>query len=396
MAESAQSDPQKAIAEPTQRAPEKANAEPAQPGPQDAAAEPTQPNQVRKIAVIVLGLIVVLFVYGVVADRASPYTSQATVQAFVVGIAPEVPGRVIEVAVQDNQFAKGGDLLFRIDPASYEIALRQAEARLAGVSQTIGANTAGVASAQARLVEAKARLENVREQTGRVFTLVKSGVYAQARGDQAKAQLDASQAEVSQAEAELERARQNLGPEGAENPQLREALSALEQAKLNLLRTSVFAPADGLVTNLTLTVGHYAATGQPALTFIDINTIWVAAAFRENSLEHMIAGSRAEVVFDVLPGRVFAAKVQSVGWGVAQQSGESSSRGGLPTIKNQSGWIREPQRLWVRLELLTARPPRGVKMGSQVNVIVYASDDVITRSLGWFWIRVVAVLTFLS
>jgi multidrug resistance efflux pump len=359
-------------------------------------AEATERSPVRKTAAIVLGLIVALFAYGVVADRCSPYTSQATIQAFVVGIAPEVSGTVIEVAVKDNQFAKGGDVLFRIDPASYEIAVRQAEARLAGVSQTIGASTAGVASAQARLVEARAKLVNMREQTGRIFDLVKSGVYAKARGDQATAQLDAAHASVAEAEAELERARQNLGPEGANNPQLREALAALELAKLNLLRTTALAPTDGLVTNLALSVGQFAATGQPALTFVDISTVWLIAAFRENSLENMARGSRAEIVFDVLPGRVFAAKVDSISWGAAQKEGAGASKGGLPTIHTQSGWIREPQRYWVRIELLSARPPWGVKVGSQANVIVYASDDVVTRSIGWLWIRTVALLTFLS
>jgi multidrug resistance efflux pump len=113
-------------------------------------------DPVRRWTLIVLGVIVVIFLYSIIADRMTPYTSQAIVQAYVVRVAPEVAGRVLELGVVDNQKVKAGELLFRIDPQPYEIALKQAEARVDGVGQNIGANTAGVASAQERLIEARA------------------------------------------------------------------------------------------------------------------------------------------------------------------------------------------------------------------------------------------------
>ena len=90
-------------------------------------------DPVRRWTLIILGLIVILFFYSIIADRLTPYTSPATVQAFVVRMAPEVAGRVIEVNVADNQRVKGGDVLFRLDPQPFELALQQAEAKLAGV-----------------------------------------------------------------------------------------------------------------------------------------------------------------------------------------------------------------------------------------------------------------------
>ena len=203
----------------------------------------------------------VLFLYSIFADRLTPYTSQATVQAFVVRMAPEVAGRVIEVNVTDNQRVKGGDVLFRIDPEPFELALQQAEAKLAGVGQSIGANTAAVSSAQERLIEAKAKRDNVREQASRILQLVEKGVYAKARADQATKEIEVAEAEVREAEAEVERARQELGPQGNDNPQFREALAAVEQAKLNLVRTTVLAPSDGVITNLQLTDGEFVAVG---------------------------------------------------------------------------------------------------------------------------------------
>ena len=225
-------------------------------------------------------------------------------------MAPEVAGRVIEVNVVDNQRVTAGDVLFRIDPQPFTIALQQADAKLAGVGQSIGASTAAVSSAQERLVTAQAKRDNTREQVARIFELVEKEVYAKARADQATAQIQSAEAGVREAEAELERAKQELGPQGADNPQFREALAAVEKAKLDLLRTTVVAPSDGVITNLQLTDGEFVAVGQAALTFIDASDVWINANFRENSLENVKPDDPVELVLDTLPGRIFAAKVR--------------------------------------------------------------------------------------
>ena len=126
--------------------------------------------------------------------------------------------------------------MFRIDPQPFTLALEQAEAKLAGVGQTIGASTAAVTSAQERLIEAEAKRDNVREQANRVLQLVEKGVYAKARKDQANKEIEVAEASVREAASEVERARQELGPQGSDNPQFREALAAVEQAKLDLLQ----------------------------------------------------------------------------------------------------------------------------------------------------------------
>lgn len=151
-------------------------------------------DPVRRWTLIVLGAIVVIFLYSIIADRMTPYTSQAIVQAYVLRVAPEVPGHVVELGVIDNQKVNAGELLFRIDPEPYQIALKQTEARVDGVGQTIGANTAGVASAQERLVEVRAQRDNTVEQAKRVLELVQKGVYAKAREDRAKAEIEAAEA----------------------------------------------------------------------------------------------------------------------------------------------------------------------------------------------------------
>jgi len=208
-----------------------------------AAPPPSKPTDpVRRWTLITLVLCVLLFGWTLVADRLTPYTSDASVRTFVVRIAPEVSGKVIEVAVRDNQIARTGDLLFRIDPTLFRIAVERAEAKLVAAGQSIGASTAAVDAAQAQLVQEIAQRDNVRQQAARVFELVRGGIYPPARGDQARSQWETAQAQIQRAEASLEQARQALGPQGADNPQIREALATLEQARLDLTRTTLLAP----------------------------------------------------------------------------------------------------------------------------------------------------------
>ena len=353
------------------------------------------PNPVRKWTLVVLALCVVFLLYSLIADRLTPYTSQAVAQAYIVGIAPEVAGRIIEVDVEDNQLVKAGQTLFKIDTEPYQIAVEQAEAKLATVGLTVGASTAGVASAEAELAEMTARRDNTRDQTARVFELVKKGTYAAARGDTALAESKAAEAALQQAKAELDRARESLGPKGADNPQLREAMAALQQARLDLTHTDVLAPSDGLVTNLQLTTGQYAAQGQSLLAFIDIRDYWVSAEFRENSLGNVKPGDQAEITFDVLPGRIYRGTVENIGWAVARGQTGAGSMGALPTVKNETGWVRDPQRFPVRIDVAGKAPP-GVRHNAQANVIIYAGGNPITDGIGWFWIRLVSLLSYVT
>ncbi|MGH8431909.1 MAG: HlyD family secretion protein, partial [Solimonas sp.] len=230
-------------------------------------------------------------------------------QAYVVRMAPDVNGRVEKVNVVDNQIARTGDVLFEIDRERYEIAVESAKAQLASAGLSVGASTAALASAEARLAEAEAKLTNTQEQTARIFEMVKKGVYAQARADQATAGLDAALADVDRAKADVEEARQNLGPQGADNPQIRQAEAALRTAARNLVDTILRAPSDGVVTNLQLAPGQFAAAGQAVLTFIDAEAIWIECEFRENNLEHMKVGDPADIVLDIRPGRIYPGKV---------------------------------------------------------------------------------------
>lgn len=250
------------------------------PPPQETAPNA---NPLRNVALTVVLLALILFVLSVFMERRTPSSSQAQVQAYVVGIAPEVTGRVVEVNVTDNALVEPEQVLFRIDPARFQIAVTEAEAALARVGQSIGASTAQVDAVQARLVQAQASRDNAGEQLGRATELTKRGVYAKTKLDEAQLEFDQAQAAVTAAEADLVSAQANLGPAGNDNPELKQALAALERAQLDLLRTTARAPSTGVVTNLQLSIGKVVSAGQSAMTFIDVGTVWIAAAFKENS-----------------------------------------------------------------------------------------------------------------
>jgi multidrug resistance efflux pump len=361
----------------------------------EPTAAPAPRNPLRRIALIVVLLALILFVMSIFMERRTPSTAQAQVQAYIVGIAPEVTGRVVDVGVADNSRVEADQVLFRIDPARYELAVSEAEAALASVGQSIGASTATVDAAQAKLVQIQVDRDNLRDQYARASELVKRGVYSQSRFDTAKSAYDQAEAAVSVAQADLAKAREQLGPTGENNPQLRAALAGLEKARLDLLRTVVRAPSAGVVTNLQLTIGKVVSAGQPAMTFIDAGTIWISAAFKENSLEWVAVGNRAEVLFDALPGQLFPATVESVGFGVSQGSTDPST--GLPTIRNDSGWVQEAQRFPVRLTIAEAeRPKGGVRYGSQATVVIYTGDNPVTNAWGSLSIRIQSVLTYVN
>lgn len=365
----------------------------------DASPPPAQAsNPVRRIMLIALGLLALLFVYDVISDRITPYTSQATIDTFLVQIAPEVTGQVDYVGVTDNATVKKGQLLFRIDREPFEIALRSAEANLAVALQAAGVSAVEIGVAQAQLQRYRADLAASRE-LGRIVTnLVDKRALAVTNGIRARADIAKTEADVVRAEAEVERARRNLGAAGNNNPKVQQALAAMQQAQLDLDNTTVTAPADGVVTNLRLSAGQFVNRGQPLLSFIKHGPRWISAAMRENQLGNLRTGNKVLVVLDDAPGRVLTGRLESIGWGITQ--GDEAPTGQLPDVQPAAGWLREPQRFPVRIVLSPPNEDDAARAtgrsGAQANVIIFTDPDSILNPIGRLWIRIVAMMSYLQ
>ena len=385
-------------------APEATSA-PASGGAKDAAPSGAPPNntaagapRVRKIVRTTLAVLLALFVYHLFADRITPYTSQATIDTFLVQIAPEITGPVVAVGVRDNNQVKKGQVLFRIDPASFQIALRSAEANLAVAMPGADATEADKPVADAQLRRTRVDLAASQQLGKIVLDLSAKRALSETSAIRARADIAKTQAEITRAEAEAERARIRLGEAGNDNAQVRQALAAVEQARLDLRRTTVVAPADGAVTNLRLAPGQFVSRGQPVLSFMAAGPRWVTAAMRENQLGNIAPGNRAFVTFDDRPGEVFPAHVESVGWGVTQ--GGEVPTGQLPTVDAPTGWLREPQRFPVRIVLdppseNSKKLPPG-RSGAQASVVVLTRERSVMNPLSRLWIWVISKFSYLQ
>ena len=355
-------------------------------------------NPMRKIILVALGLLLLLFAYHVLSERYTPYSSQARVETFLTQVAPEVAGDVLEVGVKDNSAVRKGQLLFRIDPEPYQVAIRSAEANLSVALQAADVSVADIAAAQAQLRKQSVDLAASRELGGIVTDLVGQHALAETQGIRARAEVAKTQADVTRAAADLRKARANLGAPGMRNPKVRQALAALDQARLDLRNTEVRSPADGIVTNLRLAPGQYVAPGQPLLSFLESGPRWISADLRENQLGNVRPGQDVTIALDILPGKLFRGKVHSVGWGVSQ--GDEAPTGQLSAMPADAGWLRDPQRFPVRILVLPDEAKEaGIDLGrsgAQANVLIFTSDKSLLNPIGKLWIKIVALLSYLQ
>lgn len=351
-------------------------------------------NPVRRFSVILLLIIALLFVWYIASDRVTPSTDQARVHAWVVPITPKVSGKVKKVMVAQDQQVEAGDLLAVIDPVKYEIAVVRAEAALELAGQAIGAGTASVNTAQAKVVEAVTKLEEYRVQAARLVSAAEKGAVARATADSAVAERSKAESQLKSAEAELERTKQELGVEGQENPRIRDALAALRQARIDLADTKIYAPAKGGITNLKIAVGYYAKAGVPLMTFVAFEDHWIQAFFRENSIGNMQIGDKVEVVLDMMPGKVHQGTVASIGYAVKQSS--YGAAGDAITVKAHGGWLRDAQRFPVTIHLDDENSALGKRfLGGQADVQVYTNEGGwLMKGLGKLWIRTMSKLTY--
>ena len=355
----------------------------------------------KEIVKIVTTSVIVLAAVGMVAYKYQdyikyPWTRDGMVRAHVVEIAPRVSGEIVRVPVRNNQLVKKGDLLFEIDPRTFQVTVDLLRAQLdnmrdliKSMAEQVEGLKVDVKQHEAALDEAKSEVEGAaaEEQDARLSVerakdLVASGTITQADFDNrnaafqtALAKLHEARGRVSQMAAALSQARDdvargiaNLGAPGEDNPRLRRASLDLEAAQLNLGFTKVRAPADGYVTNLLLHVGDSAVADQPIMAVIDANSFYVEAFFRETIVEKVRNGDRAVVTLMSYPDTPLEGKIESVGWGIAQQNGSSGFQL-LPTVQPTFEWIRLAQRIPV---IVRVEPPDNVKLraGTTASVVV--------------------------
>ncbi|MBN8847606.1 MULTISPECIES: HlyD family secretion protein [unclassified Sphingomonas] len=293
-------------------------------------------------------------------------TDNAYVRQDMISVSPDVSGRIVEVDVRENQQVKAGDVLFRIDPEPYKIALAQADADLATARVQVSTMATDTGSAAADIQNAKAELTLAQATYSRQTALMKQGFTTRAAFDAATQGVAAANAKLATAQAAAARARQQLGSGGGtgQPAAIQVALAKREKAAYDLERSVVRAPKDGIVSQTgRLQVGNITPSGVPALSLVVSQQAWVEANFKETDLNHMRVGQPAELSFDAYPGLKVKGRVQSIG------AGTGSEFSVLPAQNATGNWVKVTQRVPVRIAI-DGTPPRAMIAGLSTDVTI--------------------------
>ena len=314
-------------------------------------------NTVSQVIVVIIP-IVALTVLILLLNVFAPTSSDVRVLKYVVNVVPQVRGRVLEVPAEGNRPMKKGEVLFKLDPTPYQLAVNALEAQLANalggsleleeqlqgaIAQNAAARS-GIEAATSRVVQASAQVELARKRVEQNRELVAKGagnrfdleqaetnlreLEATADGARsAEAQARSAQAQALAAERQI---RQRMGAKAnGEWAQVAQVRAQLENAKWELSQTVAFAPSNGTPTNVQLRPGAFAVPlpAVPALTFIE-DAFQVVAFFHQNELHQVAPGDEAEIFLRTLPGEIIKAKVDSIIW--AQGQGTQAAGNVLP------------------------------------------------------------------
>ena len=310
---------------------------------------------------------VVLYFY--LAGGRFEATDDAYVMSARVAISANVGGRVVELAVHDNQPVRKGDLLYRLDDAPYRIAVDEAQAQLSSAVLQVESLKASYLQRQSELASARDTLAYQKNELERQRRLIASGISSQSQLDRASHAADAARTQLGGVEHEIAAVIAQLGGDPnidpARHPTVRQAQAALDRARLNLSYTTVTAPSDGVVTRVEqLQVGSYVAASTPVFALVSTHDIWLEANFKEDQLGHMRAGQYAAVKIDSYPGVKFTGNVVSVSPGTGSQFSV------LPPENATGNWVKVVQRLPVRIELERVDPDFPLHAGLSANVAV--------------------------
>ena len=345
----------------------------------------------------VIGVAVLYGAYDVFIGSRSVSTDNAYVGGDNAQVTPLTSGRVVEVLVTDTQPVKKGQLLFRIEDADQRIALEQAEAELASAQRTYGqslannralgasadASDAQIASAKAKLASAQATLTKAQADYGRRAALVGSGAVsaedlttAREALASAKAAEGEARAMLAQMEAAAVSARRQedasvaitQGTTLSTAPQIRQAQAKVDQAKLDLERTIVRAPIDGVIAKRAIQVGQKVQAGNVAMTVVPVGQLYVDANFKETQLGNVRPGQKATLTSDF-----YGSKVKYHGKVIGFAGGTGAAFALIPAQNATGNWIKVVQRLPVRIELdpkeLQKHPLRiGLSMDAEVEL----------------------------
>jgi multidrug efflux system membrane fusion protein len=324
------------------------------------------------IAAIVLGVLVVVAI-----DR-RPRTHDARIFAYSAAMASEINGRIVRVLISNDQQVEAGAPLILIDPAPYEMQLREARAQVAALQAQIAltgrqvtSQGSGVQAAENQVARAREQLRLNEETLKRLEPLLGPGYVTQQQIDEARTNQATAVASLEALTHNATQARQAVGDTFSLQAQLEGAEAAEALAARNLDLTTLRAPFTGIVVGLQIAAGTFALSGRPLFSLIKSDAWYAIADFRETELPRIAVGDPATVWTMAESNRAFTGRVESLGAGV-----QSSDQDGpnLPQVGRDLNWVVVAQRfpVWVRLD---HPPPEAMHVGMTASVKVQHGGD---------------------
>src|SRR5213083_3613519 len=329
---------------------------PARPGPRSSTPAPAAPpKSSRRTVFMIMGVILLGFViFGARKwwfGRSHVSTDNAQVDGHIVPVLPKVGGYVAEVRVAENQSVKAGDTLVVLDDRDFRARLQQTEADLAALLATVSSRTR-VGQADAAVAQAQGNALKARSDLARIEPLAIQSVVSEQQLDASRAASTAAQAQLASAQAAL------VGADA----RVAAARAARDQAALQLSYTRLTAPSNGVVSKKSVEIGQLVQPGQPLMTVVPLDDIWVTANLKETETADVAPGDSAVVTVDAYKGQHFCGHVESL----SPATGAKFSL--LPPDNATGNFTKVVQRIPVRIRLdcTTMNPAHPLRPGMSV------------------------------
>lgn len=315
------------------------------------------------------GILIVLLACGWIYLTGGRYiaTDNAYIKAAKILVTPQVGGTITSVAVTDNQPVKKGDALFNIDPSSYEIAVAEAKADLANARSDIDQLKARYLQRKEDLARAQIDVDFTASEFDRRATLVKKGTVSQSEYNETRRTRDAAIKSLDAIQQDMKGIlaalidNPDIAPE--EHPRYLKQMAVLNEAELNLERTAVIAPADGII-GVAPHSGDYARTGVPMLNLVGTDDIWIEANYKETELTDVRIGQPVTIEIDTYPGVEWHGHVESI----SPATGSEFSV--LPAQNATGNWVKVVQRIAVRIAIDEGPADMPLRTGMSSHVVI--------------------------
>jgi len=341
--------------------------EPAADDPHPPPVQPATGSRRKKRAGLVMSLLLAIAVCGGIGlwVRSSTHitTDDAFVEARIHSISAKVPGTVVRVAVRDNQFVKKGALLVELDPADYKVRVAHAAATLDIAKNETSGTYAQADAARSAVNADRARLEQADLDLQRGKALYKKDVIPREQLDRLETSRKVAAAKLVESECAVRQALSLLGlaGSGGKDAQVARRKAELEESRLNLSYTKIYAPADGYVTRKSVEPGNNLQPGQPLIALVALDDAWITANYKESQLTHVKPGQKVTFRVDAYPGRKFRGNVESI------MAGTGAAFSLLPPENATGNYVKVTQRIPVRIAIdRTSDPGRQLRVGMSV------------------------------